>query len=641
MRREAVALGDKQALLEHETRTRERFEKLVPRAQVMLGGTGFGIRIDFTIPTLTFDHNTREVCINPNFIERRKLTQAEQEYVFFHEIGHFAQLADDSDVYLGTFEQAKTEAHTHPEAISPYVEAAWNHFFNAFDDMDTNAKVEARNPTLQKNEGADTTSVRSALYRKIVAGSLNGKPKTEQFNFAVLHAVMLPNDERLQVDEDVKNRLEAPYAYLGKGYASFYAFAKEKFFDGKLDYGNFRSRARRAAEPLFREFLTIDLASGDIEKVQRSPDLCGEARDGKEAGRIADGIKRAREGASKRAGRSQRDRLTNLMREQGFSEQEVRRMLEIQEKTKEAYTKMIDIWEHLFTVMPFFEREIQTGFRSGQEFDVEAFVGQIDRFLTNPDALRVFSRDVLEPAGERVEPRLIDLRLILDASGSMNTDRKNITQESAFALCMSLLQFYRNRKFSEGDTAAIEICFSIHGFGDNTEVFLKIDQATWENDLENPHKIEMLLMRALFDYHRTDLGGTQDNGALQIAYNDLNAPDVLAKLKNGDAVALIFEVTDGETTTAIDSASTKTLLDTIPNVSSHGLKIPGSLQPDTPPIPNKNEGGHASEIVQASNAFTTVWGKDGHLLPDIRSLPEALLKILGKLVTERNNGKEL
>jgi len=190
------ALGYDLSQIANQETDRVYFEaarRLRADGELILGASGFGLRIDRDLPAvMAFSHESRTVIINPGRIEDKGFSPSEFRYVFGHEIAHFVQMAQDPDTYLRTFAIAKERAVKQPEDIKDLVQSAWDRFFNIFLDIQDNSIVDRR--SLWTHDFGEDRHPRATLYReKATQEDMSGGPKTEQFLFAILRKVMVPD----------------------------------------------------------------------------------------------------------------------------------------------------------------------------------------------------------------------------------------------------------------------------------------------------------------------------------------------------------------------------------------------------------------------------------------------------------------
>ncbi|MCR4314268.1 MAG: hypothetical protein NUV84_03410, partial [Candidatus Uhrbacteria bacterium] len=349
----APPMGDQEAREGHES-MRIFFERLRADGEILLGGSGFHIAFDSNIPAvMVFAHETRTVLINPEKILEKGLNEREMRYLFGHEIAHFVQLVSDPDTYMRTFELQEEKARSVPKKDRKKVEQMWGRFYNVFLDIHDNAIGDRRGVWAQKSRPGEHP--RETLYSKFAPENLSGSPKTEQFLFGVLRRAMLGTEASLVIDADVKEVLEKPFMYLGRSYPNFFDFARKKFFDAELPLSTFLSVLERSAAPLFERFLQQDLAAGILDKATRPVDLDGSDMDPKAGKEMVRGVKKVKASPADKAAAKEAENFVEKMGGKGFSEAQIRRMLEIRERANEVYGSLVDLWQVFLQTVTSFE----------------------------------------------------------------------------------------------------------------------------------------------------------------------------------------------------------------------------------------------------------------------------------------------
>lgn len=615
------------------------FRRLTTDGNIILGTLGFGIRISRETQTLAFDHKTQHVLINPEFIERKRLSESEKRYVFGHEIAHFVQLVQNPDVYLETFEDAARRSEAEEdEGVRDYVRKAWDRFYNVFLDVHDNAIVDARSMWTQSLSPAEHP--RHTLYEKF-EGDLRGQSRTEQFNFAVLKYAM--TGKMPEVDDDVAAVLSSPFKYAGRTYADIPEFVKEGFFDPSLTLGVWMSKLRRTMVPVYERLLRDDLAEGDLKPPDTPIELSEEGLDWDAAKRTADSVKRAKESAQTRAQRAGNEHYEEQLAARGFSEREITEMQGIRERTMGIYPTAVDLWDAFLRQDVLYDVVQQSGYRTGENFDVDAFVRELPTLLTRPDDARFMERSTYEQVAEHERPKRLELHLILDLSGSMDAEKRRAVQDVSYSLMRSLLQYRTNKNmYSERDEAPLRVNIREIGFGSTTQDLLvrREDEIAARSTLEDDSgDVEARLARGILNISSTDLGGTADAPALESVVDDIGTPDITEALEQDDAAVVVIEITDGETQTAPASALAVRALNAKPNVFARAIQIPGPLFADQPRVPEAGAHGEPRmpETVESTGTFESVWGKYGEKLESLGDLKSVLLRILFAALFEKKS----
>ncbi len=649
--REMASLGkgdqDKGEAVDQAREDREaraEYQQYFVDGQLLLGGSGFGLEINRSLPAvMAFDHKRRMVLVNPEKIDGKELSPEEKRYVFSHEIAHFVQLTQDPDTYLRTFDLAEEKAKSAPLQYSAQTRQVWGRFYNVFLDVHDNATVDRRSMWTQQS--GDGEHPRESIYKeKFTQEDMSGGPKTEQFLFGVLRRAMLGSEAPLILDTDVSEVLDAPFTYLGKTYDSFYQFAQKKFYNAELPLSVLVSSLERSAAPLFEKFVQMDQESGDIEKATRPVDMDGEDMDVDQMKDLIKQVKESKAPSSEKAAKKERGDFSEKMKGQGFSDGEISRMLEIREKANEVYRSLVDLWG-VFIQSTFTTEMVEdTKHRSGHAPDVDQFIRQFPDYVSQPDKLRIFLKRFMSPEVESETPKLIELQLVLDLSGSMDKEKRHAVQEAAYSLSKSLLQFKRDKEMLSGDLGSnTDINLRFVGFGSSTQdLFERTSNELAEGVLndEDSEDLDARLWRAILNIESVDLGGTEDALALQQVHEEVTGHDRNETYKEGDRVSVVMEITDGDTSTQSASRQIVDELYALPGVYPRAIQIPGGLLPDfiDPKGDDGRQGGRSQmlpEFLPPTAAFENVWVDRGVRLDDVQQLRVAMMKLVFDALRKR------
>lgn len=574
---------------------------------IMLGGSGYTVKIVDAaganrIPTLAFRHEDRTVLINPDFLAG--LSEEEGRYVFGHEIGHFSQLCEDPAAYVGTFEKAKRRSKDHPADIQPYVEQAWNRFYNVVLDVHTNVRVEERSPWIQQRQGAQNPRV--SLYEKYSSPDMSGAPRVEQFSSSILRACMLPDGDPTLVGDDVQAILSAPVQYLGKSYPTLLDFVQKKFGSDQ-NIGQFLKIVERVLVPLFTKMINGDVSNDQIQNQKIVFDLSGEDMDPNEAKKIAQGIKEVNKSASKQASDREQTKNGAELYAAGFTEEQQARINEIHTASAEIFLKIAEFWKVVQQKITTWQELNQTGFRSGQ-VNVGEAVRQWPTLMSDPSNAKIFDRKESQEQRTELRPTAIDLRLVVDLSQSMKEEKRKAMQELLYCIVQSLF-LHERRQNEDKEEKVLHINLAIDGFGDSAvELFYTTPEEKAERsiDTSSPSGLRHKLYRALMGIQEKDLGGTVDGPILerhaQLVSEESRATDTAAM-----RTTIVIEITDGDTQTAEQSRAAVETLNAAPNTYAVALLL--------------SEKG-------SNGTFELVWGKNGKHVAEITDLPDALMQVL-------------
>ncbi|MDX1535702.1 MAG: hypothetical protein R3346_03015 [Candidatus Spechtbacterales bacterium] len=632
----------------------EKFAYLKPLADIISGTAGISMRLDSSADTFYFDSKKREIVISPTLIEEADLDDEEQLFSFAHELGHFTQALQDPDAYLSTFEYAKEKASdvSNP-ALRKSIQDAWSLYFNTFLDVHSNSIVERRTVSLQKTK-EDGDLPRHALYKKLFPSpDLTKNPLNVQFIYGALRKAMLP-EEDIVVDPSVESALSSPFSYFGKEYASLQEFIDKEFFNPDVPLPILLARMQRTVEPIFEQFLEKDIEEGkqnpqdlkpqegggsgnSLDPTDDMPEPCHSRTDAfKDA---AKKIKEDKAPASEKSKKEAKKRFEEEQKSVGFSESEIKKMEQIMRNANEIYRDLVDLWEAFLQVSVKMEAVEESGFFSGRNISAKEITKQLPLLLAEPENLRAFTRRFSQEAQETLEPKKISLYLVLDLSGSMSREKRLATQEAAYAVGKSLIQFRRNTEVKQGATP-IDINLRVLGFGDSTEDLLPPrPEEEKERSLSTDagEGIDQRFWKAILEIGVKDLSGTQDAEALEIVLKDLNSAQAKDSLEDNEEIAIVLEITDGDTMTAMDSSKIIKELNKTKSVFARGIQIPGLGYSETPVKDDTKEKELPPELISPSGTFSEVWGEDGLRLDDIRTLKKVMLTLLADAINRNKD----
>jgi len=622
-----------------EGEAKKFYENLIPLGEIMFGKWGYTVEVDPTLPTFAFDHKTRKIMVSPS-LDRTITSELQKTFVFCHEIGHLVQLFQNPEQYVKTFEDAKEKgkkvaSESGDEELGVVVEQAWNHFFNAFLDIHDNSIVKERIPTFQTERGREETKV---LYEKLVKDDLTTETLSQQFLFALLRSVMIPGSSSA-LSPEVESIIQSPVSYLGKQYDSLEEACRELLWVGSLDLGTALFRIKKLFSPYFEALLAKDIVQQpDALKKGRKPSLSpgevtsapGEVGHSPSAQEIADIINEHKKAQESMANKTESviDSIVEVQgKEAGISSKQIDRMKEIVRSVGETYRSLIDIWERFFSISHDLEMVDQEGYVSGQSISVSRLIRDLPSLFSAPGDARVFNRKVLAESKESIRPKKISLYLLLDMSGSMRIRDRERVQEAAYAITKSLVQFKRKMALEDKTLASqLSVYVRMIGFGDSMEDLLTPTALERDNRSLDENTFDPRLWKALAAIEK-DLGGTQDAQPLSSILGDIKKGQEL--LDDDKETAVVFEITDGETTTAGESIRILDEMSNIKNVHCRGIQIgSGERMSEEERDPAEGGGRRIPRTFAPTGTFRRVWKDKGRNLPDISNLKEVLIDLL-------------
>jgi len=603
----------------------------------------YSVVIDPQADTFAFDHKHGRVIVSPKLVESLDLTPPERKFGFLHELGHLIQLLQDPDSYLESFgipsEVPPEKAKEHEEAYCQ----AYKDFFNSFLDIHANRLIYSLIPVYQRG-GAEEMVPHDLYAHKLFREDLTLLPLSHQFLYACLRMIMAP-DVRTKVSPRVEQELNAPLSFFGTQYEDVLEFVRHQIANHTLKTRDIVFRLRNFLLPIFQGLLEEDIAAGRIIEIQEGIGT-GEFDDSLPEGAvrdIAEGIKRENRDASEKYDDYLKGEMEKKLRKAGLSEHEIERILEIQKISAEIISKLERLWENFIQRFSQIARDKQGGFKTGASVSPEHLASQIPVLLTQPDQARIFYRYLPTVEREEIKPKKITLVLILDLSGSMDSNKRKAVQEVAYSLAKSLINFSRTGIMSaknEGQEFPVDIYYRLIGFGSSTIELLPEtpEEARERKKQDQPNKdLDVELAQAIMRVG-INLGGTNDSIPLSQA-QQMITPETEERLQTGEEVMVVIEITDGETATANASRKIVGDLNSITGVYARAIQIEGAIYSETPPqkikLPDGREIEMPPEVLPPTGTFEEVWGEYGRKLKDLDSLPETVLAILYDALRER------
>jgi hypothetical protein len=620
--------------IENIIRIREYFELLRPLARVFSGYGVYELRIDPQAKTFYFDHQRRVIFVSPRLIEELNLEREEKKYAFLHELGHLIQLFQNPQVYLESFEIPKKKAEEKKENKDAY-QRAWLNFFNVFNDIHANSMIRALMPIYQRGERLERLPVNLYSRKLFPERDYSNLPLSTQFIFYLLRRTMVPEEDVI-ISERVRREVEQAISFFGSKYPSLEAFVREEIFNPAKTIEHIMFILKEVLMPIYEKLLEEDEGEGKIEE---TPEHLGEIPIDEDISDdviedIAKGIEEAQKSGDEKHRENQRKRFEEWAEGKGFSEEEIRRFEEIQERTLEIISDLEDLWRNFIQRSVEITRGKIAGFKTGTSISPQELIRELPVLLTQPSEAKIFVRYLPETKLESIKPKKINLVLIVDLSSSMDEEKRKAVQEVAYAIGKSLINFYRTGALSvvdEGIEFPVTINYQILGFGDSVE---ELTETTEEERRERAKKdrpnrdLDEELLRSILKIERIDLGGTQDSLALENVKN-LITPEIKSNLENGDEILVIIEITDGETATAQESKTLVQEFNSIPNVYCRAIQIPGPIYSEKPKEETPEERLRPLEVLPPTGTFKEVWGEDwGRRLENLEVLKETVIAIL-------------
>jgi len=252
-------------------------------------------------------------------------------------------------------------------------------------------------------------------------------------------------------------------------------------------------------------------------------------------------------------------------------------------------------------------------YKYGTDIDIPQVIKEWPKIETGRlEETRIFVKPV-EKLTMRERPELIEVSLICDLSGSMDSYKREVLKQTTVLLLCSLGEFQTYLNLTRNITKSkLNVDTEVWGFGTDA-LRLKSFRAEKNNSYDED-RVEIIKIVDILDIA---LGSTFDHRPLSaIAKTIESNPSKLESIKKGKTLKIIFEITDGGSS---DPYRTKNALSRLTKFEENGEGI------ITRAIQIKPGSEEEKEI------FKDVWGERGYLLGDkIEDLPKAVATLLAK-----------
>lgn len=617
---------------------KQYLRSLGPLIDIFSGASGLRVKIidDPRLATAAFDASTRELIFNPNFFEKELRPHFPEErdlretstYITAHELTHLLQLEEDPKAYMRAFELPNewTKDVTSPDAREK-VKFIWQQYFNTAYDLNDIGKLDHHLIPYQPRRGS-ASHIPHNLYKKVLfpnsGENLNEPPDYSkdslalQFLNVLLRKKMVPEEDAI-VDKRVTEVLERQVQYQGE-YVSIKDFIHQEFTYHGTKASDINHLTEKYTKSVLEELIKIDAEEGRLDSIDiKEANILERGKPSKEDIEKMGEIFVDKKKSNKERQGDLRDTLFKKgLGEAGFNEKEQDTLLEIEKSTREVIQDVKEIWKR-FVRKEYIEETVETTrHKFGSSVDPSLIGPQAATILEDPEQSKIMRR--YEPeTKEVIKPKAIKLIWLPDLSGSMGEDERRAVQEACYAGSKSLYLFRDEMAVnSEKGESPLQVETAMIGFGSQTSVLPHEREIKEENTRLN---------RSVLDIGAVDLGGTRNADALRKARDMFTAND-LEKIKAGELLAIVIEITDGETETENESIG---LVDELnaKGIFTKGIKIPGfniiNEKTNKPYTPEELE-----QVKSLQGTFERVYRQHGMMLAALKQLKSVLLKLLAK-----------
>lgn len=512
-----------------------------------------GFSIEFGEVT-SFDHETKKVVIGIEQLEEFGIESMEElDFFVMHELGHLKEFTEDPRGYLTVVREAKR-----PDGLGRLVFRLYNCLMDIY--VNTNTKDKA--PIYRDGEKFSPTVV--DLYHKTFKNrDFSENPYSVQFMDYLLNLGMDAADD-VTVAPELKQLIDAGVK-LGSRQVS-YKDLIDRFLRpviGKNETWNATISERKqiidgTIRPIFERLLAKDLQEERIMVVDgiilvpgsgpgaiaipgkgtgipiEFPEIMGGSLNPDELEQLLED-KIASEDEGQVAKKQIEGQLGKMAGEVGLTPEEAEDFQRIYQIALPQAQAFIDLFERLKVKETVTERDKQGYFRTGGELDVPEAIRKFGRITRDPGRAELMNRKTVDER-EVVVPVRVRLRLVPDLSASMDDCIEELRiVVIALGIAMSTMNI-ESRTRNEDFRCTLDVI----GFNGQA--------------VPIAHKLqEIHLPEIMRIYQRLSAGGgTSDHYALDLIRSSLSLED-REKIRKGEIVDILVEITDGETSNPAQS----------------------------------------------------------------------------------------
>ena len=558
------------------------------------GNAPFGVEIGHKT---CFDHTRCSVVLGKDeFVKPREMSKI--DFDVLHELGHMLQLFEDPAGYEKLIAVANEE----------YGRAKFA-FYNWLLDVNVNSLIRLSAPQYREDKEF-SPEVREYYSKELFpTRDFTARHFAAQYMDYLLNLGMGCADD-IRLSPEVQKELQGPFVYLGRQYTA--AEFLDRFLKAKVTengVANLNVSAMRLAidhvlRPGLERLLAADKrefptepGSGIIGSLTGDPsamdNIIRAAKDAK-ADRSQTPEGRARAGRDKLLAEKYPDDPEYAERI-GRNQSSIERFKAVLQRIRCEVQHYVHIDES-----PVFE---------GFELDVDEAIDQFADLSSNPPVME----DETVSVRTSVLPKKIRIAVVLDLSGSMDGAIKQV-RDVLVTAGGAAISCNLEGEFTDEASGVTPVQYELGVYGYD-DVYIPVLPFTAPKDFDQ-----------LLDAHRqvVSRGGTSSHTALQALGDELEKDKDAA----GEALTIVLEVTDGDTTNPGLSHAQVERLKSLGAVV-RGIKFGGMVGADAPPKPDPNAPvpmapePHIDRSHAASDSFEFIHGSDGLRIHTIDDFPAA------------------
>ncbi len=303
----------------------------------------------------------------------------------------------------------------------------------------------------------------------------------------------------------------------------------------------------------------------------------------------------------------------NLERENSLESGAIEDLREMQGELKQHIQELSEFWQTLLQAYRTIgkRRVISGRHQEGSDINIDAIVEEYPRILAgSAENARIFKKMTLEQ--KKISfPEEVNVRIIGDVSGSMDSQKMHILKQSIVLLVSSLNEFQKRIDWQKNEDGAIQtkVDTQVWEFANETQ---EVKSFRSEDSIDEDVKMAKMLGTL------TTKGSTDDANAIKTVSGAIHTDgDRVRKIREKKALEIVFMVTDG------GSNNPKEVQEEVISLNDTGV------------IARAFQIGSVDE--HEKNSFHIAWNRSnetrGVLIgEDIGQLPEALSEALRTIV---------
>lgn len=538
-----------------------------------------GFDIEFGEKTC-FDHERSRVILGAAQLLKAGITDPEAvDFAILHELGHLKELYDDPDGYAQVIAEGKR---------ADGLGATYFRLYNVLMDIYVNTNT-SDTACLYRGRHAEHFSekVRDLYRAKLFEErDFSSKPLCIQYMDHLLHLGMECSRD-IKLSPQVAQELTGQVSFLGEKYG--YQELIDTFLRpvvGRSGDGWRASISQRkmvidsTIRPIFEKFLRQDLAEGkDVASFGEGgiQDLNPDSSILRDILNDAKGRQAKRRMSPEERADRERERLLNKIgAESGLDAETAKDFAETYKRVYPTILGLKELWTRVRQVSVDYLAEREGLYRMGTGLDMRSVVAQYPLIAQNPCRAEVMTRQVYNEL-QTEHPRKIWLIMVLDLSGSMDTEIKQL-RDDAVALAGSLASFNQESEAQGDDQRGV---LSLVGFDDE---YIPLSTQPDNTVLED--------IAAVYPKFAAG-GGTSDHLALKPVRDMLAASH--ESILSGEVLPILVEITDGDTS---EPSTSSKLVEEIEQLGARvaGIRFGSGLRPDESKLDNTE---HMDELEEA------------------------------------------